>query len=310
MHKHVLDFQKKWAIIYSPKPTHKTQKRWVAIRRYLNAIHQPFDFVQSEGEGCVRRLAAMFANDGYTTIIIVGGDAALGEAVDGIMSTPLKADQRPALGIIPNGYTNDFANYWEFDADNIEDSIQRLRLGRCRKVDVGRLVTHAKDEVPQYFLNCINIGIGASIAHHHQHRSRWWALQWIKNLHSALKIVFSRREFPLSLHLNFQTFEHPYTTICIGSASGFGQTPSAVPYNGQLDITAVSQAPFTRTLNGLWLLFTGRFLTYPNAHCHRTRKLEISDPYSAPISIDGRRYSTTAQNYTIDIIPEAINFIV
>ena len=38
-----------------------------------------FDFVQSESQGSVERLASMLTQNGYRTIIVIGGDAALGE---------------------------------------------------------------------------------------------------------------------------------------------------------------------------------------------------------------------------------------
>ena len=36
-----------------------------------------YDYVQSEGFGSVERLAGILANNGYTTIVVVGGDGAL-----------------------------------------------------------------------------------------------------------------------------------------------------------------------------------------------------------------------------------------
>lgn len=38
-----------------------------------------YDYVQSEGFGSVERLAGILANNGYRTIVIVGGDGALNE---------------------------------------------------------------------------------------------------------------------------------------------------------------------------------------------------------------------------------------
>ena len=68
----------RWGIIYNPKAgSRKTQKRWNEIRDYMESRKVVFDYVQSEGFGSVERLARTLANNGYRTIVVVGGDDAL-----------------------------------------------------------------------------------------------------------------------------------------------------------------------------------------------------------------------------------------
>lgn len=57
--------------------------------------------------GHAATLAAASADEGYDTVICCGGDGTLNETVTGLMSIP--PDQRPPLGYIPAGSTNDFA---------------------------------------------------------------------------------------------------------------------------------------------------------------------------------------------------------
>ena len=49
-------------------------------------------------------------------------------------------------------------------------------------------------------------------------------------------------------------------TVCIGSARGYGLTPSAVPYNGWLDVSVVYRPELLQLFKGLWLLLNGRLL--------------------------------------------------
>ncbi|MEG2514482.1 MAG: acylglycerol kinase family protein, partial [Bacteroidaceae bacterium] len=68
----------KWGIIYNPKAgTRKVQKRWKEIREYMESKQVSFDYVHSEGFGSVERLARTLADNGYRTIVVVGGDGAL-----------------------------------------------------------------------------------------------------------------------------------------------------------------------------------------------------------------------------------------
>ena len=69
---------KKWGVIYNPKAgTRKVKKRWKEIKEYMDSKGVDYDYVQSEGFGSVERLAGILANNGYTTIVVVGGDGAL-----------------------------------------------------------------------------------------------------------------------------------------------------------------------------------------------------------------------------------------
>ena len=57
--------------------------------------------------GHAAMMAATAAEEGYDTVICCGGDGTFNETVSGLMRVP--ADQRPVLGYIPAGSTNDFA---------------------------------------------------------------------------------------------------------------------------------------------------------------------------------------------------------
>ena len=56
-----------------------------------------------------------------TVIVIVGGDGALNDAINGIMNSDAPDKGNISLGIIPNGIGNDFANYWDTFKTTFED---------------------------------------------------------------------------------------------------------------------------------------------------------------------------------------------
>ena len=86
--------KKKWGIIYNPKAgTRKVQKRWQEIKDYMDSQGVAYDYVQSEGFGSVERLAGILAENGYRTIVIVGGDGALNDAINGIMHAQVEAKE-------------------------------------------------------------------------------------------------------------------------------------------------------------------------------------------------------------------------
>ena len=69
--------------------------------------------MQSENSGSVDRLVKMMISNGYKTLVIVGGDSALNEAVNCLMKVPAEVRDSISLGVIHNGLLNDFAHFWE-----------------------------------------------------------------------------------------------------------------------------------------------------------------------------------------------------
>lgn len=145
----------RWGIIYNPKAgSRKTQKRWNEIRSYMESRKVVFDYVQSEGFGSVERLARTLANNGYRTIVIVGGDGAINDAINGIMTSAVEDKEDIAFGIIPNGIGNDFAKYWGLDDDNYKAAVDWIINRRLRKIDVGCCnYFDGEKHTGRYFLN-------------------------------------------------------------------------------------------------------------------------------------------------------------
>lgn len=303
---------KSWAVIYCPKEgSPRTHKRWNKIRRYLEANGVSFDFVQSEGPGSVERLASMLTKAGYGTLIVVGGDAALGRALCGIMqATP--TGKHPALGVIPNGFGNDFAKFWGFSDESYKKTIDALICRRTRKVDVGvaSITSNEGESERLYFLNCVNLGVASSITNLRRKTSSFFGLKAISYFTSALLLLFQRMNFKFSFSMSGENLERSAMSLCIGSARAYGQTPSAVPYNGLLDITLVSKPAIFQLFHGLWLLFTGRFLSHRGVSVWRTKHINISSTGHAMLSLDGRVYHKAVKAADVSILPEEIDFLI
>ena len=114
--------QTRWGILYCPKNSMVCgpARKWDKIEKCLKANGVDYDFVQSENSGSVVRLVNMMISNGYKTIIVVGGDSALNDAVNCLMDTDKQTRESIALGVIPNGLMNDFSHYWGFDEGEVE----------------------------------------------------------------------------------------------------------------------------------------------------------------------------------------------
>jgi len=304
----------RWGILYCPKTSFLSnpRKRWEKIQKALDERNVQYDFVQSETAESVERLVKMMIQNGYKTIVIVGGDSALNDAVNCLMMEEKSVRDEIALGVIPNGVLNDFAKFWDFDGDEIEQTIDWLIKRRIRKIDLGciRYTNKQGDKCHRYFLNCINIGLTADIMNLRRQTRSLFGSHTLSFIVSVFVMLFHRMEYKMKLKINSDVIDCKVMTVCIGSGPGYGQTPNAVPYNGMLDVSVVYHPEVVQLIEGLWLLVAGRFLNHRSVHPYRTREVEVEYAKKAIVGIDGRMMKTPVGSYRINVEQEVVNFLI
>lgn len=303
----------RWGVLYCPKTglTSK-QKRWAKIEAALRERGVTYDMVQSENADSVERLMTMLINNGYKTIIVVGGDSALNDAVNCLMKEENRVRDEIALGVIPNGVMNDFARFWGFGEDDVAQTVGWLAERRVRRIDLGCIrYTNAKQErCHRYFLNCLNIGMTADIMNLRRQTRRLFGSRTLSFISSLFVMLFHRMEYKMKLRINSDTIDRKVMTVCIGSGPGYGQTPNAVPYNGMLDVSVVYHPEVVQLIEGLWLLITGRFLNHRNVHPFRTTEVFADEARHALVGIDGRLMKTPVGPFRVSIEQEVVNFLI
>ena len=271
-----------------------------------------YDFVQSESTDSVERLMTMLIHNGYKTIVVVGGDSALNDAVNCLMREDANVREEIALGVIPNGLINDFARYWDFKEGNLEQTVDWLKKRRIRTIDVGCLhYTDKQGEQRQrYFLNCVNVGLIADIMNLRRQTRSLLGSRKLAFVVSIFLMIFHRMDYKMRVKINTDVVDRKVMTMCVGSGPGYGQTPNAVPYNGMLDVSVVYHAEVMQVFAGLWLLLTGRFLNHRSVHPYRTREVMVEEAKHALVGVDGRLIGTPVGSYRITVEQEVLNFLI
>lgn len=304
--------ENKWGLLYCPRGGWRSSARWTKIEKVLRQLHVDYDFVQSESQKSVERLVKMFINNGYKTIVIVGGDSALNDAVNCLMQVDASVRNQIALGIIPNGLMNDFAHFWGFDDSDYEQTIKWLQQRRVRKIDLGciRYQNKKGENCHRYFLNCVNVGLIAAIMNLRRKTHHVFGSRTLSFLFSFVLMIFQRLDYKMHIRINSDVIKRRVMTMCVGNASGYGQTPNAVPYNGLLDVSVVHHPGMTQLFEGFYLFVKGKFLNHKSVHPYRTREVVVEDSSHAMIGVDGRLMKTPVGPYRITVEQEVINFLI
>ena len=302
-----------WGILYCPKSGFSNGKsRWEKIEKCLQANQISYDYVQSENTGSVERLVKMLINNGYRTIVVVGGDSALNDAVNCLMQMDQETRNRIHLGVIPNGVMNDFAHFWGFKENEIEQTILWLKKHRVRKIDLGRMNYYNKhgEACHRYFLNCVNIGLIATIMNLRRKTRHFLGSRTLSFIFSFLLMIFQRLDYKMKLKINSDVIKRKVMTVCVGNCQGYGQTPNAVPYNGLLYVSVVYHPEMTQLFEGFYLFVKGKFLNHRSVHPYRTKEVMIEEAQHALVGIDGRLMNTPVGPFKVTVVQEVINFLI
>ena len=302
----------RWGVLYCPKgSSFFPQKKREHVEKLLQERGIEYDLLQSENAKSVDRLVKMFLNNGYETIIIVGGDSALNDAVNCLMQLEQQKRETVSIGLIPNGLMNDFAKFWEMKEGDDDAIIDGLAQHRVRKIDLGcmRYKNKQGEACRRYFLNCVNIGLIATIMNLRRQTRHIFGSRTLSFIFSFVLLIFQRLEYKMHIKINTDTIKRRVMTVCVGNALGYGQTPNAVPYNGQLDVSVVYHPEITQLFEGIYLFLRGKFLNHRSVHPYRTQKVDILEANHALVGIDGRLMDSPVVPFAITVEQEVINFL-
>lgn len=142
--------KKRCRIIYNPTSGREAMKsNLVDILNILErAGYETSAFATTPEPNSARNEAERAAKDGFSVIVAAGGDGTINEVVNGI--APLK--NRPKLGIIPAGTTNDYARALRIPREDPVGAAKVIANGLTLPMDIGK----AGDK---YFVNIAGGGL-------------------------------------------------------------------------------------------------------------------------------------------------------
>ena len=134
-------------------------------------------------------------------------------------------------------------------------------------------------------------------------------MKYLSYLMALISIIFERKLYRMHLKINGEHIRGRIMTVCIGSAWGYGQAPSAVPYNGWLDVSVIYRPELLQLISGLWMLIQGRILNHKVVMPYRTQKVKVLRAQNASVDLDGRILD---RHFPLDIgiMHEAITLII
>lgn len=114
-------------IILNPAANSQRARRW---RSRVEQLAQGAALCATSQVGEAESIARSAAGEGYSKIVAAGGDGTINEVVNGLAGT------HAALGLLPIGTMNVFANELRLPASNLQECWQVICEGRTRLIDL------------------------------------------------------------------------------------------------------------------------------------------------------------------------------
>lgn len=299
----------------------RTGEVFESLRRPIERIVGEIDVAFTEGPRHASDIAEEAAMAGRETVVAVGGDGSIHEVTCGLMIARERGKNGTTLGVLGQGTGGDFRRTLGLE-HRLDRYCRAIAGGVAREVDVGRFTYQAFDgsEKTAYFINILSAGMGGLVDRYvaQMHRSMGGTLAYFgASLRGLLDSEIGHLTCTVR-HRGEERVEAISTrniAICNGRYFGSGMhvAPMADPFDGQLEVVSLGDAPKLKFALASSRIYSGKHLQSPDVvhfPCDRI-KIELQNKGVEDrflLDVDGEALGKLP--ITIDVVPRALRVLV
>ena len=291
---------KKLLFIVNPRAgkTKSTAPLFDAVAAFSRAGYLVRVFVTEAG-GQARDIAAKWGGQ-YDLVVCAGGDGTLNETISGLM----QLEQRPPLGYLPNGSTNDFAASLHLHT-TVATAARAVAGGIPYSLDIGR-------HNDRYFAYVASFGAFT--------RSSYSASQAAKNalghfayILEGLGDLDSLRPYRCAIDADGEHFEGDFIFGAVCNSTSLGGLVKLDPKHvsmddGTLELLLLRMPKTALDLQNLITAMTRMQYDYPGVIFRHVKNIVLTTNENISWSLDGE-YAASAPRVEIQCLPGAIELV-
>ena len=291
---------KKLLFIVNPRAgkTKSTAPLFDAVAAFSRAGYLVRVFVTEAG-GQARDIAAKWGGQ-YDLVVCAGGDGTLNETISGLM----QLEQRPPLGYLPNGSTNDFAASLHLHT-TVEAAARAVAGGIPYSLDIGR-------HNDRYFAYVASFGAFT--------RSSYSASQAAKNalghfayILEGLGDLDSLRPYRCAIDADGEHFEGDFIFGAVCNSTSLGGLVKLDPKHvamddGTFELLLLRMPKTALDLQNLITAMTRMQYDYPGVIFRHVKNVVLTTDENISWSLDGE-YAASAPRVEIQCLPGAIELV-
>ncbi|MBK7452183.1 MAG: diacylglycerol kinase family lipid kinase [Anaerolineales bacterium] len=284
-----------------------SQKRWPEAESALHAAGVDFDLTVSERPDQLVDLAAEAVQQGFTTLIIAGGDGSIGEIINGATrgwdeTSPFKI----TLGVIPLGTANDLCVNVGIPLD-LSAAVQVIAKGKTRGMDLGKCNE-------RYFLNNSAAGLEPYVTTKQEKIS--WLTGIPRYLVAAIQGIMDGPSWNAKLEWDDGSYQGPLSLVSVGNGARTGgvffMAPHADPFDGKLTFVH----GYRSTRMGLFQVLPsamkpgkGNMVEMDGINEFHCTRLSIHLDKPSPAHTDGEIFDSWVTDLEYKIFPAAVQML-
>ncbi len=304
-----------WRVIVSSRSGGgKARRDWPEIAKMLKARSIEFSEKITDHAYHAIELAREAVLEGFRKLLVLGGDGAIHEVLNGLFSQEEVSPSEVTLGLIPVGSGNDWSRLHKIPAD-YEAAVDLIADAErhTRVQDVARVDT-LMDGKPycRHMMNIGGLGFDSEVCHRFdlaKERGHASDRQYLKSLLSGF-LSYKCLKFRVSVD-GQEFYRGPAFSVALGigkyCGGGMMQTPEAIPDDGLIDVTVVGKVSKLQFLHKVPSLFRGDIFKNKEVIHTRGRQVDISAaPYSY-MEVDGEPVGITPVH--VAVIPAGVKVV-
>lgn len=291
---------KKLLFIVNPRAgkTKSTAPLFDAVAAFSRAGYLVRVFVTEAG-GQARDIAVKWGGQ-YDLVVCAGGDGTLNETISGLM----QLEQRPPLGYLPNGSTNDFAASLHLHT-TVATAARAVAGGVPSSLDIGR-------HNDRYFAYVASFGAFT--------RSSYSASQAAKNalghfayILEGLGDLDSLRPYRCAIDADGEHFEGDFIFGAVCNSTSLGGLVKLDPKHvsmddGTFELLLLRMPKTALDLQNLITAMTRMQYDYPGVIFRHVKNVVLTTNENISWSLDGE-YAASAPRVEIQCLPGAIELV-
>jgi diacylglycerol kinase (ATP) len=257
--------------------------------------------IQGQSASEAERLVAEAMAGGLDTLVAVGGDGTVHQALQAVAGTDT------ALGIVPLGTGNDAANSVGLTRASPQTAVSVILAGIRRPFDLGRI--EAADGTIRHFLCVMSSGFDSSA--NERANEMTWPSGTALYIRAMLSVLRTFEPIPYRAQLDGEVVVDAGMLVSVGNGPSFGGgmqvCAGADMHDGLLDLIWVHSISRRELLAVFPKVYSGKHLSHPAVESRRVTTVTLEAPGQVAYA-DGERVAPLP--VTVTAVPDGVQVLV
>lgn len=289
----------------------KTEKDWPRISLLLEQYQIPFEAHFTNRRLHASIIARNQIKEGYSRIIVVGGDGTMNEVINGVFSQRKLHTTEIMLGMISVGTGNDWARMFNIPLD-YEGAVKTIKEQKTFIQDAG-LVSYRKNdkEWKRYFINIAGMGFGAKVverSNRMKDKGKSGPFLYFYNIFYSLLRYKAQQA---AIEIDGTSYDRRIFSMNVGigkyNGGGMIQVPHAIADDGLYSITLIKKMGKLNVLVNIKRLYNGSITKHSRVETYMAKSVQIDGSPRLQVETDGETLGHGPLSF--EIIPRSVRVI-